>query len=487
MHPAVSVASMRITRSNVDDLLVAEPTGALTILTHGTQKYNASTVGITGVIPHFRSSGHHLNSTTPMEVDGPSTHLSSNRVVALRDPIRSAVTIELLDGSISRATIDFTPKDLLTRQCLEVLALTLPSDWSFGLHVTFTDAWRSRRLSCNPETEFECFKSALFTILEIEPYQKDQTRNLNPWERLACSTAFYRLEDDVAISRLQLPQRPSLKAPPPRKRPHPLLAPVLNALHMLGEDLRLMVHRHDEVHRLAGLICLIASIVRPEWADYWKRFCPNVTSDWVHSTYYATRQEESFCSHGPGSAFVDDRLPVWPPDMTAMFYGRINNPDWKLPWYDIRKLASQFKLSPSYAYGRLEPLAYLRQLTLIYQCLTDKTVEDSRKRAENAMHVMVSHQIGPTFLNVIPLGLAAPLREAARTCQLAPGQDWPAAAYEFIGRNDLAEGASAKPGLSNTNGYRSTKEFLVSGLMGWCKFPPEHILRETVNDRAYRR
>ena len=128
MHPAVSVASMRIMRSNVDDLLVAEPTGSLTILTHGLQKYNASTVGITGVIPHFHSLAHHSNSTSPMEVDGPSTHLSSNRVVALRDPIRSAVTFELLDGSISRATIDFTPKDLLTRQCLEVLALTLPSD-----------------------------------------------------------------------------------------------------------------------------------------------------------------------------------------------------------------------------------------------------------------------------------------------------------------------------------------------------------------------
>jgi anaphase-promoting complex subunit 1 len=150
-----------------------------------------------------------------------------------------------------------------------------------------------------------------------------------------------------------------------------------------------------------------------------------------------------------------------------MFYGRINTPDWKLPWYDIRKLSSQFKLSPSYAYGRLEPLAYLRQLTLIYQCLADKTVEDSRKRAENAMHAMVSHQIGPTFLNVIPLGLAAPLREAARTCQLAPGQDWPAAAYEFIGRNDLAEGASANPGLLNTNGYQATKGFLVSTFEGW--------------------
>ena len=454
---------MHIMRSNIDDLLVAEPTGTLTILTHGIQKYNASTVGITGVIPHFVSSNRPSRSTAPMEVDGASIN---SRVVALRDPIRSAVTVELLDGSASRATIDFTPKDLLTRQCLEVLALTLPADWSFGLHVTFTDAWRSRRLSCDPEAEFECFKSALCTILEIEPYQKDQASDLNSWQRLACSTSFRRLEDDVVLSGLQLPQRPSLKTPPPRKRPHPLLAPVLNALHMLGEDLRLMVHRHDEVHRLAGLICLIASIIRPEWADYWKRFCPNVTSGWVHGMCQSIQGELRPVSHGPGSSFVDDRLPVWPPDMTAMFYGRINNPDWKLSWYDIRKLASQFKLSPSYTYGRLEPLAYLRQLTLIYRCLTDKAVEDSRKRAENAMHVMVSHHIGPAFLNAIPLGLAAPLREAARTCQLAPGQDWPAAAYEFIGRNDLAEGANANPGFLNTNGYRATKEFLVSRPQG---------------------
>jgi anaphase-promoting complex subunit 1 len=152
--------------------------------------------------------------------------------------------------------------------------------------------------------------------------------------------------------------------------------------------------------------------------------------------------------------------------MTAMFYGRINNPEWKLPWYDIRKLSSQFKLSPSYAYGRLEPLAYLRQLTLIYQCLADKTVDDSRKRAENAMHLMVSHQIGLGFLNLLPIGLAAPLREAARICQLAPGQDWLAAEYEFVGRNDLAEGANVNPGVLNANGYRAVKEFLVSNPEG---------------------
>ncbi|KAI0270748.1 hypothetical protein BC834DRAFT_967470 [Gloeopeniophorella convolvens] len=441
-YPAVSAASMRITRSNVDDLLVAEPNGALTVFTHGLRKYNASTVGIKGAIPYFPSRALSSSSASMMNVDNPDGISTPLRVAALRNAVRSAVTVELSNGTQSRASVDFAPKDVLTKQCLEVLTLTLPADWSFGLHVTFMDSWRSRRLACNSGVEFDCFKIALVTVLEIEPYQKESNQTA-PWNLLSRSSSYARIGEDDVLAGMQLPPHPSPKPPPVRKRPHALLAPVLNALHVLGEDLRLVVHRHADVHRLAELICLVAAIIRPEWADYWKRFCPNATSGWAHH-----------------SSFVDDRLPVWPPDMTAMFYGRINNPDWKLPWYDIRKLASQFKLSPGFAYGRLEPLAYLRQLTLIYRCLADKTVEDSRKRAENAMHMMVKHQIGESFLNALPIGLAAPLREAARTCQLAPGQDWPTAAYEFIGRNDLAEGAHTHPAGPSSSGYQPVKGFL---------------------------
>jgi len=151
-------------------------------------------------------------------------------------------------------------------------ALTLPADWYFGLHLTFTDAWRTRRLSCDPEVEFDSFKSALTTILQVEPYQKDMARN-NPWERLSCSTSYTRLEDDVVLQVCGCHHAP-YPSPSTPKRPHALLASVLNALAHARRRPPLMVHRHDDVHRLAELICLIASIIRPEWADYWKRFCP---------------------------------------------------------------------------------------------------------------------------------------------------------------------------------------------------------------------
>jgi anaphase-promoting complex subunit 1 len=147
--------------------------------------------------------------------------------------------------------------------------------------------------------------------------------------------------------------------------------------------------------------------------------------------------------------------------MSAVLYGRVSNPEWKLPWYDTTRLGSQFRIVPSWAYGRLEPLGYLRQLTTVYRALADKTVEDSRRRAENAMLLMVKMRIGPEYLGKVQMGIAAPLREVARTCQLAPGHDWPAQAYEFIGRNDLSEGIHIHGDALPVAGYRTVKDFLV--------------------------
>ena len=64
-------------------------------------------------------------------------------------------------------------------------------------------------------------------------------------------------------------------------------------------------------------------------------------------------------------------------------------------------------------------------------------------------------------LEHLPIGLAAPLREAARTCQLSPAADWPGTVFKLIGRNDLAEGISA-PEMLYSHGYKSMKENFVS-------------------------
>jgi hypothetical protein len=72
------------------------------------------------------------------------------------------------------------------------------------------------------------------------------------------------LEGNLVFSGLQLSWRPSPKPLYTQATAYTPRSCAL-ALHMLGEDLRLMIHRHDKDFRLAGLICPIASIIWPEW------------------------------------------------------------------------------------------------------------------------------------------------------------------------------------------------------------------------------
>jgi anaphase-promoting complex subunit 1 len=185
---------------------------------------------------------------------------------------------------------------------------------------------------------------------------------------------------------------------------------------------------------------------------------------------------------------VDDRLPVWPPDVSAILYGRISNPDWQVPWHDTQHIATRFHITPSFAFGRLDPLITLKKLTSIYKCLADTAEPSSQKRAENAVLLMVELNIGPNFLNRLPLGILSPIREAARTCQLAPPSDWPLEAYRAVGRNDVAASASQAPDLLFGDGYKAMKDFIVCScgiFLQNFSFPSLGPIWTSSNDRGY--
>lgn len=162
----------------------------------------------------------------------------------------------------------------------------------------------------------------------------------------------------------------------------------------------------------------------------------------------------------PTSAHVDDRIPVWPPDISAIFYGRLSNSEWKVPWHDTSSIAARFGVPASFEYGRLDPLRGLHDLSTLYAYLTDSQTADVRTRAERTTRFLVSKQ-GAKFLESLPLGIAAPLREAARTCQLAPPSSWPLHAYMAVGRNDLAASASNAVEQVSRDGFKS-KDLFVS-------------------------
>lgn len=65
----------------------------------------------------------------------------------------------------------------------------------------------------------------------------------------------------------------------------------------------------------------------------------------------------------------------------------------------------------------------------------------------------------------LPMGVAAPLREAMRVCQVQPAGDWGWDVYEMIGRVDLgmlARGRSewGSGGWGFGDAYRQRKEFV---------------------------
>ena len=168
------------------------------------------------------------------------------------------------------------------------------------------------------------------------------------------------------------------------------------------------------------------------------------------------------------SDYFDDRIPAWPPDTSAILYGRLNNPDWKVPWHDVQHIVSRFSITPSLEYGVCDPLRDLHELSMLYNTLAEVKGMDSQRRAQNVILQMISQNGGQDVSPNLPLGVAAPLREAARTCQLAPPGNWPLEAYNAIGRNDLAASATRNPDLYSSEGYKTKKEFIVSNLFDFA-------------------
>lgn len=90
-----------------------------------------------------------------------------------------------------------------------------------------------------------------------------------------------------------------------------------------------------------------------------------------------------------------------------------------------------------------DPWRRTRRIDQVYSCFTDSSKKDFRSRAELAVETMVALDFTLEELDDVPYGVAIPIRECLRACQMSPPSEWPLAAYELVGRQDLAEMAKA--------------------------------------------
>ena len=278
---ATSIAAIRATRPQVTDLLVVRPSNQLALLTHGLRELPVEFIHH-GQIP--------IPNDSTMDLDVKPSDVSSNppllpgRIACLRDASWSSVTVCFENGSRMRTAIDLVPHEELTFQALRHLSMALPADSFFALHKMFLMIWSSRGLCVHGGVEFRSFTDALYRLYAIEDITMPPSTPVrsDPWNSLSSSQSFDHFLEDPSLRGLKTPPRPppSSRLSRPSCKPHELLAPILHALHMLGEDMRLMVYRYESVLRLAPVICRIALLIRPEWADYWKRLCPGVACGW---------------------------------------------------------------------------------------------------------------------------------------------------------------------------------------------------------------
>lgn len=146
-----------------------------------------------------------------------------------------------------------------------------------------------------------------------------------------------------------------------------------------------------------------------------------------------------------------------PLDVSSALYSRLAQPEHKSTL--LETTASRTNLS--HAFGKIDPHPILREFTQLLTALSEIKQSDGRKRAEATVLMMAQRQFGSDYLSLLPLAFSAPLREAARTCQLSPPPDWPIHAYEFVGRTDLTESGKINGELIFNDGYRTMKDHLV--------------------------
>jgi len=263
---ATSVAPVRSTRPTVKDLLLVKPDGSLGVLTHGIRQVN--------IQPRI---GNAERVPSEMQVDASSRSAASPKVAMVEERTESCATFVMENGEKMYGSLVFSSPDILVHRCFEVLAMALPSELAFAIRLEFLHLWHEQGLFTMEDTVLVCFRRALFKVLHIN--DPDPEQMMLVWDNLSSSPLFDDISEDVSLLGLAHP-------PPIRKhaltdfhitKPHPLAGAALNALHHLAEDMRINLEQQILALRIVPIICTMSLVVRPEWADYWKRLCPDIT------------------------------------------------------------------------------------------------------------------------------------------------------------------------------------------------------------------
>ena len=159
----------------------------------------------------------------------------------------------------------------------------------------------------------------------------------------------------------------------------------------------------------------------------------------------------SFWSANPDCSFsaspaTPSTISKLPSNAINLLFDSLLSSDSSTSLDSILSIAKHYNISPSNFYGRLNPCHRTRTLQSICARLSPArtSIESPSVRSQNAILKMFARGWGREELEKVVFGVALPIWEAVRLCQLDAPENWPEGAYKIIRRDDLARQVGGK-------------------------------------------
>lgn len=283
----MSIAPVNATRMEAMDLLVLQSNSKLVILTFDLHEIpiilDEDSLEDREFLPSLD-----VNIDQSSDDDDRSMHsvFDSQRVVDLIHYNVTTVVLVFEDGSRSAINLDLVPKDHLTTKIIKALPLSITSGLFHQIYTRFIRNWLNNNKSQLSNIQFDCIAEAILSVLGLSWHSSETGRKnagLSSWERLAHSSSHSRLYSDVSLQYLVTPlrrveQHASLQLSQSSRE---VLESIMEALHVLAEELRLTTCTYEALSTLITLLAKMVPYARPGWAEYWKRIFPDVVEGWA--------------------------------------------------------------------------------------------------------------------------------------------------------------------------------------------------------------
>ncbi|GAA5990300.1 hypothetical protein JCM10908_007305 [Rhodotorula pacifica] len=389
--PAVASVVVRLARAPVEDLLLLKPDGSLALL------------GAEGAESSIAWSSRELRCLAD---------------TVASDPLRQALHTRLLDQDLRLpdSTSSACNEGALMR-CMEVLAQVLPSE----VIARIGNASIRQGETCLLPRIFQAALLEYTTegrSLHGKPPPISSSRHyldesaVNFGDKPLRQLLRVRHSDDTPTEQSNLPPRPHGK----------LFEAALISLHILAQDLLLRLPDRGTGLEIGRLVARLAAA-----AGF---------TGWVEHYRHAYGDHQAVSHTSPAKPEV---LPETPPDLLAHLSAILSG---RRPaaYPNLPRICENFNLAHRNDGGPAStPTRLTEQITALYEILSPTTSKSSVVRTRAVVQRMaVEYGWTTATLQRLAPHILLPLREALRSCQLDPPDDWPAAAYELAMRPDLA-------------------------------------------------